>query len=48
VGAVFVGHNLTPERSWDMRCKVFVADRRREFAFATTGRRAVTAQTRTA
>jgi hypothetical protein len=37
VGAVFVGHNVTPEGSWDMRCKVFVADRGREFAFATIG-----------
>jgi hypothetical protein len=37
VGAVFVGHNVTPGRSWDMRCKVFVADRGREFAFATIG-----------
>jgi hypothetical protein len=37
VGAVFVGHNVTPERSWDMGCRVFVADRGREFAFATIG-----------
>lgn len=37
VGAVFVGHNVTPGQSWDMRCKVFVADRGREFAFATIG-----------
>lgn len=37
VGAVFVGHNVTGERSWEMRCKVFVADRGREFAFATIG-----------
>lgn len=37
VGAVFVGHNETPERSWDMRCRVFVADPGREFAFATIG-----------
>jgi Polyketide cyclase / dehydrase and lipid transport len=37
VGAVFVGHNVTPGRSWDMRCRVFVADRGREFAFATIG-----------
>jgi Polyketide cyclase / dehydrase and lipid transport len=37
VGAVFVGHSLTPERRWDMRSKVFVADRGREFAFATIG-----------
>jgi Polyketide cyclase / dehydrase and lipid transport len=37
VGAVFVGHNVTGERSWEMRCKVFVAARGREFAFATIG-----------
>jgi hypothetical protein len=37
VGAVFVGHNVTPERSWDRRCKVLVADGGREFAFATIG-----------
>jgi hypothetical protein len=37
VGGVFIGHNVTPKRSWDMRCKVFVADRGREFAYATIG-----------
>jgi hypothetical protein len=37
VGAVFVGHNVTAGRSWDMRCRVLVADPGREFAFATIG-----------
>jgi hypothetical protein len=33
VGAWFTGHNETPDRTWDTRSQVMVADRGREFAF---------------
>lgn len=33
VGAVFVGRNETPERTWETRSRVAVADPGREFAF---------------
>ncbi len=33
VGAVFVGHNETPERTWETRSRVVAADPGREFAF---------------
>src|ERR1700733_5863079 len=37
VGAWFTGRNQTPERTWEARCQVVVADSGREFAFATGG-----------
>ena len=33
VGAMFTGRNETPERTWETRSQVVVADRGREFAF---------------
>lgn len=33
VGAWFTGRNVTPERTWETRSQVVVADRPREFAF---------------
>jgi polyketide cyclase/dehydrase/lipid transport protein len=33
VGAWFTGRNVTPERTWETRSQVVVADRGREFAF---------------
>jgi hypothetical protein len=33
VGAWFTGHNETPERTWDSRCQVIVADPGREFTW---------------
>ncbi len=33
VGAVFVGHNRTPDREWQTRSQVVVAERGREFAW---------------
>jgi len=33
VGAWFTGHNVSPERTWDSRCQVVVADPGREFAW---------------
>ena len=33
VGAWFTGHNESPERVWDTRSQVVVAERGREFAF---------------
>ena len=33
VGARFTGRNELPERTWETRCQVVVADRGREFAF---------------
>jgi hypothetical protein len=33
VGAWFSGRNVTPERTWETRSQVVVADRGREFAF---------------
>jgi hypothetical protein len=33
VGAMFTGRNETPERTWETRSEVVVADRGREFAF---------------
>jgi hypothetical protein len=38
VGAMFTGHNETPERVWETRCEVVAADRGREFAW-TVGQR---------
>ncbi len=32
-GAWFTGRNQTPERTWETRSQVVVADRGREFAF---------------
>jgi hypothetical protein len=37
-GAWFTGHNETPERTWETRSQVVVADRGREFAFVVGGR----------
>ncbi|MPQ98956.1 SRPBCC family protein [Modestobacter sp. I12A-02628] len=37
VGDWFTGHNETPERSWDTRSQVVVADRGREFAWVVGG-----------
>jgi Polyketide cyclase / dehydrase and lipid transport len=37
VGAKFTGHNDDGARQWDMRCRVFVADPGKEFAWATVG-----------
>jgi len=39
VDAWFVGRNVTPERTWETRSKVIVADRGREFAFVVHGDR---------
>jgi hypothetical protein len=41
VGAMFTGRNETPERTWETRSQVVVADRGREFAFVvqSTGTR---------
>ena len=36
-GAWFTGRNETPERTWETRSQVVVADRGREFAFAVGG-----------
>jgi hypothetical protein len=33
VGAQFTGRNVRPERTWETRCEVVVADRGREFAW---------------
>jgi hypothetical protein len=33
VGAMFTGRNITPERTWETRSQVVVADSGREFAF---------------
>jgi ribosome-associated toxin RatA of RatAB toxin-antitoxin module len=33
VGAWFTGHNETPERTWEARCQVVVADPGKEFAW---------------
>ena len=33
VGAMFTGRNETPERTWETRSQVVVADRGREFVF---------------
>lgn len=37
VGAWFTGRNELPERTWETRSKVIVADRGREFAFVVGG-----------
>ncbi len=37
VGAWFTGHNETPERTWETRSEVVVADRGSEFAFVVGG-----------
>jgi hypothetical protein len=37
VGAWFTGRNELPERTWETRSQVVVADRGREFAFAVGG-----------
>ena len=37
VGAWFTGRNVLPERTWETRCEVVVADRGREFAFVVGG-----------
>lgn len=39
VGAWFTGHNETPERVWETRSQVVVADPGREFAFVVGGSR---------
>jgi len=39
VGAWFTGHNKTPERTWDTRSEVVVAEPEREFAFVVGGTR---------
>ena len=36
-GAWFTGHNELPERTWETRSQVVVADRGREFAFVVGG-----------
>jgi hypothetical protein len=38
VGSWFTGHNERPERSWETRSLVVVADRGREFAFVMGGK----------
>lgn len=37
VGAWFTGRNETPQRTWETRCQVLVAQRGREFTFAVGG-----------
>ena len=37
VASWFTGKNVTPERQWEKRCEVVVADRGREFAWVTEG-----------
>jgi len=37
VGSHFTGHNETPDRIWDTRSEVTVAERGREFAFEVNG-----------
>src|SRR6202142_2653486 len=37
VGAWFTGRNELPERTWETRSEVVVADRGREFAFIVNG-----------
>ncbi|HEX3461201.1 MAG TPA: SRPBCC family protein [Acidimicrobiales bacterium] len=37
VGAWFTGRNVTPERTWETRSEVVVADPEREFAFVVGG-----------
>ncbi len=37
VGACFTGRNELPERTWETRSEVVVADRGREFAFVVRG-----------
>jgi hypothetical protein len=37
VGALFTGRNELPERTWETRSEVVVADRGREFAFVVRG-----------
>ncbi len=36
-GAWFTGRNVTPERTWETRSRVVVAERGREFAFVVGG-----------
>ncbi len=36
-GAWFTGRNLTPERTWETRSRIVVAERGREFAFVVGG-----------
>ena len=36
-GAWFTGHNELPDRTWETRSQVVVADRGREFAFVVGG-----------
>ena len=38
VGSWFTGRNVTPERTWETRSLVAVADRGREFAWLVSGR----------
>lgn len=40
VGDWFTGRNVTPERTWETRSQVVVADRGREFAWLVGGSRA--------
>jgi hypothetical protein len=37
VGAIFVGRNETPERTWEMKNKVVAAERGKEFAWEVQG-----------
>ena len=37
VGAVFHGHNETPDRTWETRSEVIAAERGREFAWHVAG-----------
>jgi Polyketide cyclase / dehydrase and lipid transport len=37
VGAFFVGRNVTPERTWEMKNKVTAAERGKEFAWEVQG-----------
>lgn len=37
VGSWFTGRNVTPERTWETRSLVVVADRGREFSFVVNG-----------
>jgi hypothetical protein len=38
VGSWFTGRNVTPEREWERRCEVVVAERPQEFAWMPGGR----------
>ena len=37
VGAFFTGRNVTPDRTWETRCEVILADEGRGFGWSVTG-----------